>query len=129
MSGDSSPLTAPAPFRLCGSCQRVWATWRDFVLDPDIRLLGLQAVPSAPDANLLVFDHCCGTSISLLVRRIRHLLPALDEEPLPPATLGYEDCRRHCQQLEDFVACERPCAKARDRYLVQAILRLRRGAK
>jgi hypothetical protein len=107
----------------------VWATWRDFVLDPELRLLGLQAVPSLPDANVLVFDHCCGTSISLLVRRVRHLLPGLDEEPLPPATLGYGECRRHCQQLEDFVACDRPCPKARDRRIVLAILRLRRRAK
>jgi len=128
MNCEPSPLTAPAPFRLCGSCQRVWATWRDFVLDPEIRLLGLQAVPNVPDANLLVFDHCCGTSISLLVKRVRLLLPGLDEGPFPPVTLGHEECVRHCEQLEDFAVCERPCAKARDRRLVQAILQLKRGA-
>lgn len=95
------------------------------MLDPELRLLGLQAVPSQPDANVLVFDHCCGTSISLLVRRVRHLLPNAEEETLPPVQLGLEECRRHCQELEDFVACERPCPKARDRRLVQVILQLR----
>jgi len=128
MCGEPSPLTAPVPFRLCGCCRQAWATWQDFVLDPELRLLGLQAVPSEPDGNVLVFDHCCGTSISLLVRCVRPHLPGVDEEALTPVRLGYDECRRHCQQLEDFVACDRPCPKARDRRIVQAILQLRREA-
>lgn len=129
MSGEPSPLTAPAPFRLCGSCLREWLSWHDFVVDPEIRLLGLQAVPNLPDGNLLVFDHACGTSISLPVRRLRRHLPDLAEEALPPAALGLEECRRHCPDLDDLVACERPCVKARDRRIVQLIQRLKREAK
>jgi hypothetical protein len=129
MCGEPSHLTAPAPFRLCGSCLREWASWNDFVIDPELRLLGLQAVPNLPDGNLLVFDHACGTSISLLVRRVRPHLPDLEEEALPPARVDLEECRRHCPELEELAACVRPCVKARDRRIVQAILRLKQGAK
>jgi hypothetical protein len=128
MCGEPSPQAAPAPFRLCGCCQHAWATWHEFVLDPDLRLLGLQVVPGAADANVLVFDHCCGSSISVLVRRVRHLLPDVDDTALPPVEVGLDTCRRHCRDLEAFLACERACPKARDRRIVQAIVRLRQGA-
>ena len=129
MCGEPSPLTTPAPFRHCGSCLREWASWHDFVVDPEIRLLGLQAVPNLPDGNLLVFDHACGTSISLPVRRVRRHLPVQEEEEPPPVTLGLQECRRHCPDLDDLVVCERPCPKARDRRIVQRILRLKERAE
>ena len=44
-----------------------------------VRLLGLQAVITNPDFNVLVFEHRCGSSISILTPRLRHLLP----EPEP----------------------------------------------
>ena len=62
-------------FQICGSCKRAWATWDSFVLGPAVRLLGLQFELALPDCNLLVFEHGCGSSISILSRRLRHLLP------------------------------------------------------
>jgi hypothetical protein len=129
MCGEPSHLTAPAPFRLCGSCRRQWASWNDFVIDPELRLLGLQAVPSLPDGNLLVFDHCCGTSISLLVSCVRPYLADLGEEAPTAVRVGLEECRRNCPELEELAACARPCVQARDRRVVQAILQLKQGAK
>lgn len=127
MCGEPSPLITPAPFRLCGSCLREWASWHEFVVDPEIRLLGLQAVPHLPDGNLLVFDHSCGTSISLPVRRVRCHLPDQEEVPPRPIELGLRECRRYCPDLDDLAACDRPCPKARDRGIVQLILRLKRA--
>jgi hypothetical protein len=127
----SEPLDAamPAPFRACGSCLKEWASWHDFVLDPQIRLLGLQSVPSTPDGSLLVFDHGCGTSISVPVNRVRPHLQDLEVEPCTPARIGYEECRRHCEELEDLAACHRPCVRARDRRLVQMILQYQQASR
>jgi hypothetical protein len=73
-------------FQTCGSCKRAWPTWDSFVLDPAVRLLGLQVVITNADINVLVFEHRCGSSISILTPRLRHLLP--DPEPAdPPARL------------------------------------------
>jgi hypothetical protein len=73
-----------APFRVCGSCAKGWACWRDFILDPDLRLLGLQLVLDLADGNLLVFDHCCGTSISVFVKRLRPLFTEIEDCDDPP---------------------------------------------
>jgi hypothetical protein len=48
-----------------------------------VRLLGFQSVVANPDINLLVFEHSCGSTVSILSRRLRHLLPEL--EPGAPA--------------------------------------------
>jgi hypothetical protein len=50
---------------------RAWPTWDRFVLDPALRLLGMQSDVAHPDVNLLVFEHDCGSSISVLTRRLR----------------------------------------------------------
>jgi hypothetical protein len=108
---------AHGTFQICGSCKRLWETWDRFVLDPAVRLLGLQSENTRPDINLLVFEHNCGSSISILARRLRYLLPEPETDPLP-CLIGTEQCRRHCLRLEDIEACDAPCINARDRALI-----------
>ena len=115
---DPSPVGHPV--KVCGSCGRPWRSWDDFLGDPQLRLLGLQAVARVPDANLLVFEHRCGSSVSLLTKRLRHLIP---EHPADawPSLRGTDQCRRHCLSLEDHEACDRPCRHARDRDLLALV--------
>lgn len=84
---------------------------------------------SKPDFNLLVFEHRCGSSISILARRLRHLLP--EPEPERPLALmfGSEQCHGHCRHLSDLEACDNPCANARDRQLILLILRIKRESE
>ena len=118
---------AAGPFQVCGSCKRAWATWDSFVLDPAVRLLGLQSELALPDFNLLVFEHGCGSSISVLSRRLRHLLT--EPEPGEPAVrlMGTAECRGHCRYLHDLEACDAPCGNARDRKLILLVQRMKRG--
>ena len=115
------------PFQICGSCKRAWETWDSFVLDPAVRLLGLQSEVALPDVNLLVFEHGCGSSISILSRRLRHLLP--EPEPGAPAVrlMGTAECRGHCRYLNDLEACDAPCSNARDRELILLVQRMKKG--
>ncbi len=112
------PSPADGPFRACGMCHKQWATRQDFIADPKLRLLGLQAVPHHADGNLLVFEHDCGTTVSVLAWRLRDLLPAEDrgEEGLP-LLYGSEGCKGYCTRLEELSACDRSCSNARDRRL------------
>ena len=122
MSGER----AADPFQICGSCRRPWPTWDKFVLDPEVRLLGLQSEITRPDINLLVFEHSCGSSISILSRRLRFLLPVPETGPLA-SLIGTDQCRRHCLRLEDLEACDAPCINARDRTLILLVQCIRRG--
>jgi hypothetical protein len=114
-------------FKTCGSCRKSWEHWQDFVLDPGVRILGFQAIDSLPDANLLVFEHKCGSSISLLAKKLRHLLDEHGEREKLPVLFGSETCRKHCRLIEDLEACDRPCANSRDRMLIQMLIRMKRA--
>ena len=113
--------STPGPFQVCGSCKRAWLTWDGFVEDPAVRLLGLQSLAAAPAANLLVFEHSCGSSISVLARRLRHLLPEVESDGPLPVLFGTEQCHGHCRLLADLEACVAPCGNVRDRALILLI--------
>jgi hypothetical protein len=115
-----------APFQMCGACKRVWSTWDTFVLDPAVRLLGMQSLVTKPDANLLVFEHACGSSISILTRRVRHLLPEPELGDPAGRLMGTDQCRGHCLRLEDLEACDAPCSNARDRELILLVQRMKK---
>jgi hypothetical protein len=115
------------PFQVCGSCQNVWPTWESFVTDPAVRLLGLQSVINRQDINLLVFEHSCGSSISIFSRRLHHILPEANGAPV--RLLGTDQCRGHCVKVDDFEACDAPCANARDRTLVRFLHQIGQKAR
>jgi hypothetical protein len=120
---------AAGQFQSCGSCKRAWPTCDSFISDPAVRLLGLQSLVANPDFNVLVFEHRCGSSISILTPRLRHLLP--EPEPGDPADSlrGTDQCRGHCRFLEDLEACDAPCRNARDRKLILLIERMKKEAQ
>lgn len=125
MGSDVAGSVSVSPFQTCGSCRVGWDSWDTFVVDPRIRLLGLQAVPHVDDASLLVFEHACGSSISILTKRLRHLLPGPADGW--PSLRGTDQCPGHCVSLADLAACDRPCSNARDRDLIELVERLRGG--
>lgn len=113
---------APHTFRTCGSCSRRWSSMAEFLDDRELSVVGLQVAGHMPEVNLMIFQHACGSTVSVLTARLRSLLPP----PPNPATAdlyGTERCRDHCLRLADWEACDLPCINAGDRRLLQAILR------
>jgi hypothetical protein len=117
-----------AVFRACGSCGQTWRSWEDFVRDPGVRLLGLQAIMNLPDANLLVFEHRCGSSVSVLASRFRQFLPDSQDFSAWSSLRGTDRCSGHCFRLEDLQECDQPCINARDRRLILRLLEMKRQA-
>lgn len=115
-------------FRTCGSCRQVWRSWEDFVRDPGVRLLGLQAIMNLPDANLLVFEHRCGSSVSVLASRFRQHLPDSQDSSGWSSLRGTDQCSGHCLHLENLQQCDRPCINARDRRLILQLMEMKRQA-
>ena len=118
---------AQPPFKICGSCKHTWSDWRSFVFDPGVRLIGLQAIPGAPDANVLVFEHRCGTSVSVFTHKLRHLLGPEPQTSGQSLLFGTENCSGHCLVLEDLSSCDKPCTNARDRRLAVLISNTKKG--
>ena len=95
-----------------------------------MRLVGLQAVFTNSDFNALVFEHRCGSSISILCRRLRPLLPEAERNrPTAGLLLGTDRCGGHCRTLSDLEACDSPCINARDRKLTLLVQEMKRSAE
>ena len=107
-------------------CDRTWSGPDELLPDPELRLLGLQVYEKSPDLNLLMFEHRCGSTVSVLARRLRHLVPDGAGAAAGKVLFGSETCLGYCRTLEDLHQCDRPCANARDRRIVQLLLEMRR---
>lgn len=118
---------AGRPFRSCGACGQVWPSAAAFLDDAAVKVLGLQVAEHLPDTNLIVFEHACGSSVSVQASRLRFLLPDPTEGAEAPDLFGSEECQGLCRQLAEWAACDRPCVNARDRLLLQLILRIKAG--
>lgn len=115
------------PVRICGSCGQQWQYWHDFLRDPRVRILGIQVVPNMPQANLLVFEHSCGSSISVLASKLRHLVDAPDPPPGTPCLYATEACGQECRRIENLAYCNRHCRNTVDRQLAILINSIKRG--
>jgi hypothetical protein len=129
MSSETSNPPQVPPFRACGSCGKEWANWEDLILDPRLRLLGFQVDVRYPDANLLVFEHRCGSSVSVLASRLRPFFREIEKDSGLPSLYGTHTCNKYCSQIENLVACDRRCANARDRHMIQLLLKMKMEAR
>jgi hypothetical protein len=120
-------MNKEAAFHKCGSCKKAWETWQKFIFDPEVRLLGFQGSDRYPDTNLLVFEHRCGTSISVLAKRLRHILPQDKQKLELPILYASESCNQYCNKLENLKVCDKACINARDRQLIMMILEMRKA--
>jgi hypothetical protein len=77
--------------------------------------------------NLLVFEHRCGSTVSILTSRLRYLLPEHTGQDWR-SLRGTEQCPGHCLSLADLEACDRPCTNAHDRQLIRIVQQLKRAA-
>jgi len=110
-------VVADAIFKVCGSCRRAWPTWEAFVTDPEVRLLGLQSRASLPDATVLVFEHWCGSSVSILTGRLHHLV---SHHPAAkwPSLRDTDACPGHCLDFNDHRRCVERCRHTLDREIL-----------
>jgi hypothetical protein len=112
-------------FKTCGFCRHQWPDWEQFIFDPGIKPLGLQAITSMPDANLFMFEHRCGSTVTIRAKLLRHLLPEPESDPGLLLLFEKDHCEGHCRFVSDLESCSQPCANARDRRLLLWLLDLK----
>jgi hypothetical protein len=116
-------------FKTCRSCRIQWADWQQFLYDPAVSVLGLQAITSVPDSNLLMFEHRCGSTISVPARLLRPLFPEPEAKTELSLRFEKDGCEGHCRSIEDLATCRQPCINARDRRLLLRLLEIKRQPK
>ncbi len=111
-------------FKRCGACKHEWKTAEDFINDKKVKVLWLQVIPGHPDANCIIFEHRgCGSTISILTPKLRHLLHRKFE--YTQDLYGLEECNAHCNTRETMAACEKECVNAQDRELARMLVSLK----
>ena len=101
-------------------CGREWGTFGEFIKDPSIQVLGLQAVPSKPAVSVMVFNHdrCGGLSVKTAL--LREVL----SEP-GPAEGESENCDGCFRDIGELARCQKACVVAADRRVALKVFEMK----
>jgi hypothetical protein len=58
-------IVSRRPFKSCPKCQFIWGMSVDFLKDADLNCIGRQPDTRAGDLGLIMFNHSCGTTLSI----------------------------------------------------------------
>ena len=103
-------------FKLCNVCNHKWMNRQDFMVDPDIVIIGYQVNFDRLEAGHFYFNHSCNNTIVLSA----NLFADLHEGPIfaEPRT-GLEDCPGYCLKKEALEPCQAECECAYIRSIMQ----------
>ena len=69
MAGTLTSTVSIKPFKRCSKCRVVWNTPADFMKDTGVRSIGHQESAMAGDPGVTLFNHSCGTTLSIKEER------------------------------------------------------------
>lgn len=67
-------MAATEPFKACTACGSYWADYREFVTDRELRVEGFQPSRVAPEYDLVLVTHRCGTTLAVWAQALRALI-------------------------------------------------------
>ncbi|MGO9613039.1 MAG: hypothetical protein ACLPX5_08390 [Dissulfurispiraceae bacterium] len=106
-------------FKTCSKCGFVWPERGPFLSDPHLRIIGYQVDFEELMAGLFLFNHICGTTLSIKAGDFQDLY----DGPLFTERLtGSETCGDYCLHKNDLRPCPTKCEGTYVRQIVQAIL-------
>jgi hypothetical protein len=97
----------------------VWHGRTSFLSDPTLRLIGYQVHFQELTAGLILFNHNCGTTLSVQAKAFQDFY----EGPMFTERLtGTEACQGSCLHEDDLRPCPAKCECAYVREVLQVIL-------
>ncbi|MBM3499240.1 MAG: hypothetical protein FJX74_11285 [Armatimonadetes bacterium] len=78
-------MATTEPFKECTACGTHWGDYREFVIDRELRVEGFQASHVAPEYDLILVTHRCGTTLAVWADALR----VLADEPAGAAPEPY----------------------------------------
>jgi len=109
-------------FKKCPKCGFEWKGREDFLRDKNLTLIGYQANFDILKLGLLLFNHNCGTTLSLHVEGFSDLYkgPIYTERKT-----GGPECLGYCLHRDELKLCPAKCECAWVRELVQMINKMK----
>ena len=93
-------------FKSCKICHHVWPDQESFLSDPDVTLVGYQVNFVSLEEGLFLFNHSCGTTMSLWASEFMNL----SDGPIAAERLtDSEHCLGRCPNKEDLEPCDGRC--------------------
>jgi hypothetical protein len=106
-------------FKICSRCGFVWPGRTSFLSDPSLHLIGYQVHFEELTAGLILFNHSCGTTLSIQAKEFQDLYSG----PMFSERLnGTEECQESCLHEDDLRPCPAKCECAYVREVLQVIL-------
>ncbi len=110
------------PFKYCSICNKIWMTRDEFVHDPEVSLLGYQPNFVVVSRGLFLFNHDCGSTMSLNVGTFADYYHG----PVFSRSLfGSSDCQGLCLHRNDLRPCPQECECAYVRSILERIRELK----
>lgn len=111
-------MPQPVSFKICSLCGFVWRGRTSFLSDPSLHLVGYQVHFEELSAGLFLFNHSCGTTLSVQAKEFQDLCggPMFSER-----LTGTEECQGSCLHEDDLRPCPAKCECAYVREVLQVI--------
>jgi hypothetical protein len=105
-------------FKICPGCNYGWSSRTDFLIDPNVEIIGYQADFRELIEGLFLFNHSCGTTLAIRAK----LFIDLYNGPIFQQRLSdSEKCPGYCSIRDNFMSCELKCECAYVRETIQIV--------
>ena len=94
------------PFKVCPMCGFIWATRQAFLADPGLALVGYQVNFGELMAGYFLFNHTCGTTLTIAAGEFVDLYHGAIFET---RATGTAECRGYCLIKEEMRPCPAKC--------------------
>ena len=105
-------------FKICKTCKTEWDCRNSFLMDSNIELVGYQVEFEELTLGLLLFNHTCGTTLSIYAKEFTDLYngPVFEYR-----AVGGVDCPGYCLRPDSIEPCPVQCECAYIREVLQLI--------
>jgi len=111
------PAIAGEPFKICSHCGHTWPERAAFLGDPEIALVGYQALFADLQLGLFLFNHMiCETTLAI---KAKEFVDLYNGPVFSDRIKGSQACVGHCEVEADLEPCTNQCECAYVREVLQ----------
>lgn len=105
-------------FKKCTNCEHIWDTRNSFLADPGIKIIGYQADFRELTEGLFLFNHTCGTTVSI---KAQFFIDLNDRPIFQDRLTDGEECLGYCHIRNNLLPCHSKCECAYVREVLQVV--------